>query len=128
MVAAAPVRGASSGDRRPRVGAPLPAFAAVAVSSALAAEPAKSPPLDVVADHLDLDLEAKTATMSGHVKASRAGLELTCGRLDVRYDQAPHVTWAKGTGGVVALIRGARAEAPEVEIDVTKQTLELSGG
>jgi lipopolysaccharide export system protein LptA len=105
------------------------ASACVAAAGALGAEPhAKVPPLDVSADHLDLDLEAKSATLTGHVKVSRQGLELTCGRLDVRYDQVPNVTWAKGAGGVVAEVRGVHAEAPAVELDAVKQTLELQGG
>jgi lipopolysaccharide export system protein LptA len=109
------------------------AGAASLAPRALAAEP-KAPqpvaqaPLEIHAEHLDLDLEAKSATMTGHVKITKGGLELRCPRVDVRYDQVPHVTWVRGTGGVVAEVKGVRAEAPEVELDVAAQALTLKGG
>jgi hypothetical protein len=40
----------------------------------------------------------------------------------------PHVTWARGSGGVVAEVKGVRAEAPEVELDLPGQSLALRGG
>ena len=43
-------------------------------------------------------------------------------------DDATQVTWAKASGGVVAEIRGVRAEAPEAELDMGKQMMELRGG
>ncbi len=103
--------------------------------------------LDIREEHLDLDLEARSATMTSSVTISRkaadarsgsgvkGALELRCPRVDVRYDEAQNqangqlrVTWVKGTGGVVATIKGVRAEAPEVELDVGAQTMALKGG
>jgi lipopolysaccharide export system protein LptA len=55
-------------------------------------------------------------------------MTLRCPRVDVRYDHVPHVTWAKGSGGVVAEVKGVRAEAPEVEVDLAARTMELRGG
>jgi lipopolysaccharide export system protein LptA len=95
------------------------------------APPSKPPPedaLDVSADQLDVDVQAKTAVLSGNVKLSKAGMAVSCPRVDARYDDAPRIIWAKGSGGVVAVIKGVRAEAPEVEIDIPAQTLSLKGG
>ena len=85
-------------------------------------------PLAMSADHLDLDVEAKTATLTGHVKLARGPMTLSCPRVDVRYDDVPHVTWARGSGGVVVEIKGVRAEAPDVEVDLGARILELRGG
>src|SRR5437899_403714 len=84
--------------------------------------------LDLTADKLEVDLPAGTAILTGHVTLVRGALRVDCPRIDVRYDEAPHVTWAKGSGGVSADIRGVHAEAPEVELDLTKHVLELRGG
>jgi lipopolysaccharide export system protein LptA len=83
---------------------------------------------DVSAERLDLDVQAKTAVLSGNVKLSKGGITVSCPRVDARYDDVPQITWAKGSGGVVAELNGARAEAPEVEIDMPSQTMELRGG
>jgi lipopolysaccharide export system protein LptA len=85
-------------------------------------------PLQMSADRLELDVEAKTALLTGHVKLARGPMTLSCPRVDVRYDHVPHVTWARGSGGVVAEVKGVRAEAPDVEIDLGARTLELRGG
>lgn len=93
-----------------------------------AAKPPPEDALDVSADQLDVDVQAKTAVLSGNVKLSKAGMAVSCPRVDARYDDAPRIVWAKGSGGVVAVIKGVRAEAPEVEIDIPAQTLSLKGG
>lgn len=116
----------------PRAPASLLFAAALAVSSApvadpLPASPAKEP-LEMSAEHLDLDVEARTALLTGGVKLSKGSLTVACPRVEVRYDQIPHVTWAKGSGGVVAEVKGVRAEAPEVELDLAAQALSLRGG
>ncbi len=80
------------------------------------------------ADRLDLDVEARTALLTGHVKLARGPMTLSCPRVDVRYDQASHVTWARGSGGVVAEVKGVHAEAPDVEVDLGARTMELRGG
>lgn len=93
-------------------------------------EPREPPaePLAMSSDRLELDAEARTAVLTGHVKLSRGPMSLSCPRVDLRYDQAPHVIWAKGSGGIVAEVKGVRAEAPEVELDLASRTLELRGG
>src|SRR6516225_4821872 len=81
------------------------------VPATLAAEPPRpeaDEPLRMSADRLDLDVEAKTAVLVGHVKLARGALTLGCPRVDVRYDNVPHVVWAKGTGGVIAEVKGVR--------------------
>jgi lipopolysaccharide export system protein LptA len=125
------------------------AAAGVLTPRALGAEPGKpdAPSVEIHAEHLDLDLAARSATMTGKVtisykaadsasrSADKSALELRCPRVEVRYDDAQgksdgplRVTWVKGTGGVVATVKGVRAEAPDVELDLATQTMALKGG
>jgi lipopolysaccharide export system protein LptA len=103
---------------------------ATAAARPLSAEPrdAAAEALQMSADRLELDVEARTAVLTGHVKVVRGAMSLSCPRVDVRYDQVPHVTWARGSGGVVAEVKGVHAEAPEVEVDLAARTMELRGG
>ena len=80
------------------------------------------------ADRLDIDILAGEATLTGKVTLSKGDLAVSCPRIDLRFDHTPHVTWARGSGGVTADLRGVHAEAPAVELDLTKQVLELRGG
>ena len=116
----------------PRAPASLLFAAALAVSGAPVADPLPAirakEPLEMSAEHLDLDVEARTALLIGGVKLTKGSLIVACPRVEVRYDQIPHVTWAKGSGGVVAEVKGVRAEAPEVELDLAGQALSLRGG
>jgi len=84
--------------------------------------------LELAADKLEVDVPAGTAVLTGHVTLVRGALRVDCPRIDVRYDEAPRVIWAKGSGGVTADIRGVHAEAPEVELDLARHILELRGG
>jgi lipopolysaccharide export system protein LptA len=109
--------------------------ALAAVSRPIAAGPARAfaedDPLTMSADKLDLDVEARTAKLTGHVKLARGAMTLRCERVDARYDEKhdkPRVSWVKGTGGVVAEIKGVKAEAPEVEIDLVARSMALRGG
>jgi lipopolysaccharide export system protein LptA len=96
--------------------------------SVFAAPPPGAEPVELVAEQLEVDVPAGTAVLTGHVSLVRGALRVECPRIDVRYDEAPRVTWAKGSGGVTADIRGVHAEAPEVELDWARHTLELRGG
>jgi hypothetical protein len=58
----------------------------------------------------------------------KGDLHVTCPRIDLKFDTTPHVSWARGSGGVSADVRGVHAEAPEVEVDLLKQVLDLRGG
>ena len=113
--------------RRPAI---LLAFASPLLAGPIAAEPldAASEPLQMSADRLELDVEAKTAALTGHVKLTRGAMTVSCPRVDVRYDHVPHVVWAKGSGGVVAEVKGVRAEAKDLEIDLKARAMELRGG
>ena len=82
----------------------------------------------VQADKLEVDVGGGTAILTGSVSLSKGDLSVKCPRIDLRYDNTPHVNWAKGSGGVAADIRGVHAEAPEVEVDLVRQILELRGG
>jgi lipopolysaccharide export system protein LptA len=110
----------------------LAALGALATASrTLAQDPLKAvggEALEMAAEQLDVDVEAKTAVLNGNVKLTKGALTVSCPRVDVRYDDVPHVTWVKGSGGVIALVKGVRAEAPEVELDLARQVLDLRGG
>jgi lipopolysaccharide export system protein LptA len=96
-----------------------------------AAEPLLGGPADPVAmqaDQLEVDVGAGTAVLTGNVSLAKGDLHVSCPRIEVKFDTSPHVSWAKGSGGVAADVRGVHAEAPEVELDLTKQVLELHGG
>jgi lipopolysaccharide export system protein LptA len=88
--------------------------------------------LSLQADQLELDAGAHAAVLTGKVRVARGGLVLHAPRVEVGYEDgdgaSPRVTWAKASGGVVAEVRGIRAEAPEVEVDLVKHILELRGG
>jgi lipopolysaccharide export system protein LptA len=119
--------------RRPLLLVALASAASVATPArTMSAEPAPIAPdgeaLQMAADRLDLDVEARTALLTGHVKLARGPMTLSCPRVDIRYDHVPHVTWARGSGGVVAEVKGVRAEAPDVEVDLGARTMELRGG
>lgn len=84
--------------------------------------------IDISAEELTLDVNAGTAEFSGKVSLRRGDLKVRCQKLEVRYDEGPSIVFAKGMGGVEAELRGIRAEAPEVEIDLSRNWLELRGG
>jgi lipopolysaccharide export system protein LptA len=84
--------------------------------------------VSVQADRLDIDILAGEATLTGKVTFSKGDLVVTCPRIDLRFDQTPHMTSAKATGGVTADLHGVHAEAPSAELDLTKQVLDLHGG
>jgi lipopolysaccharide transport protein LptA len=83
--------------------------------------------LDVGADKLDVDIDKGTALLDGHVQATLGDLRVDCARIEIRYDQAPNVKWARGTGGVTAKLKGIEATATQVEVDVAHRSVRLSG-
>ena len=85
-------------------------------------------PVKLQADQLDIDILAGEATLTGKVTLTRGDLVVNCPRIDLRFEHAPKLTWARGSGGVTADVRGVHAEAPSVELDLTKQVLDLRGG
>jgi lipopolysaccharide export system protein LptA len=84
--------------------------------------------LDVGADKLDVDIEKGTATLEGHVAATLGDMHVDCSRIELKYDEAPKVRWAKGSGGVTAKLKGIEATAAQFEVDVAHRTIKLSGG
>jgi lipopolysaccharide export system protein LptA len=85
-------------------------------------------PVKLQADQLDIDILAGEATLTGKVTLTKGDLVVNCPRIDLKFEHAPHLTWARGSGGVTADVRGVHAEAPSVELDLTKQVLDLRGG
>jgi lipopolysaccharide export system protein LptA len=85
-------------------------------------------PVKLQADQLDIDILAGEATLTGKVTLTKGDLVVNCPRIDLKFEHAPHLTWARGSGGVTADVRGVHAEAPSVELDLAKQVLDLRGG
>ncbi|MEO8799140.1 MAG: LptA/OstA family protein [Polyangiaceae bacterium] len=84
--------------------------------------------MEVQADSLEVDVNAGEAVLTGNVSLAKGGLKVSCPRIDLKFDNTPHIKWARGSGGVVADVKGVHAESPDVELDLTKQILELKGG
>jgi len=84
--------------------------------------------VSVQADKLEVDVATGSAVLTGQVVLSKGDMAVRCPRVDLKFDTSPHLNWAKGSGGVVADVRGVHGEAPEVELDLKKQVLELRGG
>lgn len=80
------------------------------------------------ADRLDIDVLSGEATLNGKVTLTKGDLVVNCPRIDLRFDHTPHVTWARGSGGVTADVRGVHAEAPSAELDLIRQVIDLRGG
>jgi lipopolysaccharide export system protein LptA len=80
------------------------------------------------ADKLEVDVATGTAILTGKVVLSKGDMAVRCPRVDLKFDSSPHLNFAKGSGGVVADVRGVHGEAPEVELDLKRQVLELRGG
>jgi lipopolysaccharide transport protein LptA len=84
--------------------------------------------LDITADKLDLDVNKGSALLEGNVKAKLGELSVECNKVEMKYDGAPKVEWAKGTGGVKASFRDVFAKAQAVEVDVVRRKVTLSNG
>jgi lipopolysaccharide export system protein LptA len=111
--------------------APLALFAALFAPPSALADPllgVGGDSVNVQADSLDVEVSGGTAVLTGNVSLSKGDLHVSCPRIDLKFDMSPHVSWARGSGGVSADVRGVHAEAPEVELDLTKQVLDLRGG
>ena len=55
-------------------------------------------------------------------------LEVECGRIDVRYDEAPVVRYARGSKDVTVRLKGIEAKAATLEVDVARRSVRLQGG
>lgn len=84
--------------------------------------------LDVKADKLDVDVDQGTASLEGNVRAQMGDLEVLCPKIDIKYDQAPRVRWARGSGGVKARVKGIQATSSVVVVDLAQRVVNLSGG
>jgi lipopolysaccharide export system protein LptA len=82
---------------------------------------------DMSADQVDLDVEHGTALLQGNVAAKLGELEVRCPTVELRYDRSPRVSYAKGSGGVVAKLHGIDATAALIEFDAAARTVSLSG-
>jgi lipopolysaccharide transport protein LptA len=83
--------------------------------------------LDIRAEQLDVDIARGRALLSGNVSAKLGELEVLCPKVDIRYDEAPKVRWARGSGGVKARLKGIEATADSVELDVARRNVKLAG-
>jgi lipopolysaccharide transport protein LptA len=83
--------------------------------------------LDVRADSLEVDMVRGSALLEGKVHATLGDLQVDCAKVEVRYDQAPNVRWARGSGGVSARAKGFAATAATFEVDVARKSVRLEG-
>jgi lipopolysaccharide export system protein LptA len=83
--------------------------------------------LDVKADKLAVDIDKGTAVLEGSVRAKMGELEVLCPKVEIRYDEAPKVRWARGSGGVRARLKGIEASASSFEVDVARRSVKLVG-
>jgi lipopolysaccharide transport protein LptA len=83
--------------------------------------------LDLRADSLEVDMARGSALLEGKVHAALGDLQLDCAKVEVRYDEAPNVRWAKGSGNVSARAKGFSATAAMIEIDVNRRSVRLAG-
>jgi lipopolysaccharide transport protein LptA len=83
--------------------------------------------LDIKAESLQVDMARNAAVLEGKVHAVLGDLQVDCSRVEVRYDEAPNVRWAKGSGGVSARTKGFAATAASVEVDVVRRSVRLEG-
>jgi lipopolysaccharide transport protein LptA len=83
--------------------------------------------LDVSAKHLDVDLAKGVALLEGDVQVKLGELLVSCHRVDIRYDDAPMVRWARGSGNVRVSVRGVTATAQNLEVDVPERRVRLVG-
>ena len=129
-------RNESSKRQRPALAAPLLALGLIAAVMLEAPQAAQAGPLgviegqtlDVGADKLNVDIEKGTATLEGHVAATLGDMHVDCARIELKYDEAPKVKWAKGSGGVTAKLKGIEATAATFEVDVAHRSIKLGGG
>jgi lipopolysaccharide export system protein LptA len=106
------------------------AAAVVPVGSGAHAEPLaviEGEALDVATDRLELDVERGTALLSGNVSLKVGDLDVRCPQMELRYDRSPRVSWAKGTGGVTARLKGIEATAGSVEFDAGSRSVAFQG-
>ena len=83
--------------------------------------------LDVSADRLDVDVEHGTALLQGNVSTRLGELEVHCPMVEIKYDRSPRVSFARGTGGVTARLKGIDATASVVEFDAASRTVAFHG-
>lgn len=83
--------------------------------------------LDVSADRVDVDVEHGTALLTGNVSTRLGELEVHCPSVEIRYDRSPRVSFARGTGGVAARLKGIDATASVVEFDASSHTVAFHG-
>jgi lipopolysaccharide export system protein LptA len=83
--------------------------------------------LDVTADSLEVDMARGSAVLDGNVHAVLGDLQVDCDKVEVRYDEAPNVRWARGSGGVNARAKGFAATAAAVEVDIQRRNVRLEG-
>ena len=83
--------------------------------------------LDVAADRVDVDVEHGTALLTGNVSTRLGELEVHCPAVEIHYDRSPRVSFARGTGGVTARLKGIDATASVVEFDAASHSVSFHG-
>ena len=85
------------------------------------------PPLDIRADHLELDQQAGVARFDGDVEVTQDRFRLRCNQLVVRYADDGAVTQLVASGAVQLRAHPFSARAGRAEIDVRQRSIVLTG-
>ncbi len=83
--------------------------------------------LDVSAQRLDVEIAKGQAILEGQVHIALGSFEAQCDRVDIKYDEAPQVRWARGSGNVRLSVKGIVATAQSMEVDVINKRAQLLG-
>jgi len=83
--------------------------------------------LDISAQRLDVEVTKGQAILEGQVRIVLGTLEAQCDRVDIKYDEAPQVRWARGSGNVRLSVKGIVATAQSMEVDVLTKRAQLLG-
>jgi lipopolysaccharide export system protein LptA len=94
---------------------------------ALAAPPAKTAPLDVQAERLELRQQDGVALFEGNVVVTQEDLELRCARLTARYRKDGEIAELVAAGGVRVTRGTLKARAATATYRRAADTLTLTG-
>ncbi|HMA95751.1 MAG TPA: hypothetical protein VKP30_23840 [Polyangiaceae bacterium] len=117
-------------QKRHQMAAVAPSVALLLLASSSSSAPLMqigAEALDVSAKQLDVDLARGVAKLEGEVHVKLGELDVSCDRVDIRYDDAPMVRWARGSGNVKAAIRGITATAQSLEVEIPERRASLVG-
>ena len=106
---------------------------AASVSAAAQQRHDSSAPIDIAAEHGELQVRANRALLSGNVRIQQAEMTLTAARVTATYtgqisDGAPEISRIDATGGVTVTRPGQSARAQYGIYDINRRVITMIGG